>query len=243
MTFTRRMQMGAWRPKAPATLALRGSGAVVLRSEFCRRISKTACLRRGGRGRSPSGVFMSYGNLERVAPPGRQAPVQKTIKKLRDVLIGGPRRARNATIQSKATSQVPPASLIRFSIARSICQRLDRFWLRLRLLRRWSHLLNELWLSPEGLPSSRLATLMSSSSAGQWMPCPRPMICQDLRSSADPCASRGYQSNGAIIIRPSSNSTERALSVTSTWSALVSRVLTEEVCIPPLQQLIFKFLN
>src|SRR5207249_7281342 len=50
---------------------------------------------------------------------------------------------------------------------------------------------NDGWLSPDGLPSTSPSTLMSSSKSGQWMPSPRPMKRQRLRSLVVPCSRRG----------------------------------------------------
>src|SRR5437588_9516931 len=79
---------------------------------------------------------------------------------------------------------------------------------------------------------------MSSSSAGQWMPRPPPSSRQDSRSSAEACASRGYQASGAEMVRPSASSTDRVSSLTSTWVASASRVSTTKELIPALQQLL-----
>src|SRR6476646_9075853 len=84
---------------------------------------------------------------------------------------------------------------------------------------------------------------MSSSSAGQWTPRPPPSSRQEPRSSAEPCASRGYQPNGAAMVRPSASSTDRVSSLTSTWVARASRVSTAEELMPALQQLLAMLLD
>src|SRR5947199_6955105 len=84
---------------------------------------------------------------------------------------------------------------------------------------------------------------MSSSSAGQWMPRPPPSSRHDPRSSAEACASRGYQASGAAMVRPSASSTDRVSSLTSTCVARASRVSTAEELIPALQQLLTMLLD
>ncbi len=50
------------------------------------------------------------------------------------------------------------------------------------LFRASNHRFSERWLSLEGRPAHTFSTLISSSKSGQWMPSPRPMRRQLLRS-------------------------------------------------------------
>jgi len=99
-----------------------------------------------------------------------------------------------------------------------------------------SHLASDAWLSPDGLPASRPATLMSSSSASQWMPKPRPIRCQRVRSADDACDNRGYHASGTEMLRPSLKSTESVSSDTATFCANGTSNSTAEVRIPCLHQ-------
>src|SRR5262249_49384938 len=110
-------------------------------------------------------------------------------------------------------------------------------------LRLASHFLNEVWLSPEGWPASRLATLMSSSISGQWMPLPSAMSRHKRRSEGAACARRGNHASGADIVRASESSTDRVSAVTRTSVANASRLLAVKELIPALQQLLFVVLN
>lgn len=99
-----------------------------------------------------------------------------------------------------------------------------------------SHLLNETWLSPDGLPARRPSTLMSSSSLLQWIPCPRPINCQLFRSAAVAWNSLGNQASGTERLRPSLSSTVSVSSVTVTVSAAGTEISTAEVFFPRLPQ-------
>src|SRR5262249_38003925 len=83
-----------------------------------------------------------------------------------------------------------------------------------------------------------LATLISSSSAGQWMPRPPPSSRHSPCSLTEPCASRGYQASGAAMVRPSASSTERVSSPTSTWASRPWRSSTVEGFIPAVRYLL-----
>jgi hypothetical protein len=86
-----------------------------------------------------------------------------------------------------------------------------------------------------GAPRSRPSVLRSSSTSGQWIPYPAPMICQFWRCSGVASRSLGYQTRGTVIVRPSARST---LSVSSEkWtSRTASPGLGSEIVIPCLQQ-------
>src|ERR1035438_4541408 len=73
-------------------------------------------------------------------------------------------------------------------------------------------------------------TLISSSRSGQWIPSPRAMRRQLPRSVAVPCAKRGNQASGTVIVLPSARSTTRASSLTLWASASLSSV--PEVLMP-----------
>ena len=103
-------------------------------------------------------------------------------------------------------------------------------------LRAESHFFSEAWLSPDGFPARRPSTLMSSSSVFQWMPCPRPINRQFLRSAGVACTSRGNQVSGTERLRPSLSSTVKVSSVTITISAAGIEISTAEVCIPCLSK-------
>src|SRR5437899_12923611 len=64
------------------------------------------------------------------------------------------------------------------------------------------------------------------------MPSPRPIKRQFARSAGVPCTRRGYQSNGAVTVRPSTRSTTSASSVTVTRWASAARSSLCEVLIP-----------
>ena len=53
--------------------------------------------------------------------------------------------------------------------------------------------------SPLGRPRTRSSTAMSSSSAGQWIPMPRPIQRQLARSAGEPWKRRGNQANGIVL--------------------------------------------
>ena len=89
------------------------------------------------------------------------------------------------------------------------------------LLRASNHRFSERWLSPEGRPAHTFSTLISSSRSGQWMPSPRPMIRQLLRSWGVPCNRRGYHSKGTLMLRPSIKSIIRDSSSIEIRSASV----------------------
>src|ERR1035437_2146219 len=68
------------------------------------------------------------------------------------------------------------------------------------------------------------------------MPCPPPISCQSARSSADPCARRGYHASGIHSARPSDSSTTSVSAVTVTpFASGVPTSVGEEV-IPFLSQ-------
>jgi len=95
-----------------------------------------------------------------------------------------------------------------------------------------SHLLNDVWLSPEGLPSNKPSTLISSSSSSQWMPYPFPINRQFWSSDAVAFISRGYQASGTVMERPSLKSTVNASCVTVTCSAAETLSSSIEVTMP-----------
>src|SRR5207249_635813 len=82
------------------------------------------------------------------------------------------------------------------------------------------------------------STLMSSSRSGQCRPSPSPMSRQFARSARVPCASRGYQIRGTVIVRPSISSTTRAASVNDTFCACawLMSIGDDEVLIPSPQK-------
>ncbi len=86
-----------------------------------------------------------------------------------------------------------------------------------------------------GAPRNRPSVLRSSSTSGQWIPYPAPMICQFSRCSGVASRSLGYQTRGTVMVRPSARST---LSVSSEkWtSRTASPGLGSEGVIPRLQQ-------
>ncbi len=77
---------------------------------------------------------------------------------------------------------------------------------------------------------------MSSSRSGQWIPSPLPIRRQFARSAGVPCANRGNQATGTVIVLPSAKSTSRASSLTLTLSASASLSSVPEVLIPRPQQ-------
>lgn len=77
-----------------------------------------------------------------------------------------------------------------------------------------------------GAPRSRPSVLKSSSISGQWMPYPAPHVCQFARCSGVAWNSRGYQSKGTVIVRPSMRSTLNASSVK--WTSLTHKALDDE---------------
>src|SRR5947208_2563746 len=84
---------------------------------------------------------------------------------------------------------------------------------------------------------------MSSSSAGQWMPCPPAISRHEVRSSAVAWARRGYQASGAAIVRPSVSSTDRVSSLTATPVARAVRPSTAEEFMPALHQMLSVLLD
>jgi len=103
--------------------------------------------------------------------------------------------------------------------------------------RRWSHRRKDSWVSPDLRPARRLATLMSSSRSGQWIPSPPPMRRQLARSGGVPCAKRGNQASGTVIVRPSARSTTRSSSPALTlWATACARSCSEVLIPCPRQQ-------
>ena len=80
---------------------------------------------------------------------------------------------------------------------------------------------------------------MSSSKSGQWMPSPRPMKRQWLRS----CCRRGNHASGAVMVRPSDNSTNNVSAVTRKSSPAASRSSSSKVFIPFSQQFFAVFFD
>src|SRR5438128_9469612 len=113
------------------------------------------------------------------------------------------------------------------------CLRTDRFS---------NHFANDFWLSPEGWPNNRFRTLISSSRSFQWIPSPLPISLQLLRSLTVACLSRGYQTKGTIIVRPSIKWTviSSLVTVTSDASACTSSV---EILIPTPHQVLLILRN
>ncbi len=105
-----------------------------------------------------------------------------------------------------------------------------------RAARLSSHFLNDTWVSPDGLPANNPSTLMSSSISSQWMPWPFPISRQLSRSSGVTWTSRGNQTNGTEMVRPSLRSTLKVSSVTVTFSAVGTAISTAEILIPRLQE-------
>ena len=64
---------------------------------------------------------------------------------------------------------------------------------------------------------------MSSSKSSQWIPSPLPIRRQFARSAGVPCARRGNQATGTVIVLPSARFTSRASSLTLTLWAAASR--------------------
>jgi hypothetical protein len=106
-----------------------------------------------------------------------------------------------------------------------------------------THCFKERWLSAEGLPASKLATLISSSRAGQWIPSPPPIKRQVRRSLGVAFANLGYQATGTLIVRPSARSTDSVFRLIATCLANASRTLTMKELIPALQQSLSMFLD
>lgn len=94
------------------------------------------------------------------------------------------------------------------------------------------HCSRESWLSPDGRPATRPATLMSSSKSGQCTPSPCPTRRQFFRSAGVPCCRRGYQARGTVSVRPSESSTTRLSSVTATDCAKTASASRTKVFIP-----------
>src|SRR5205085_2488112 len=69
-----------------------------------------------------------------------------------------------------------------------------------------------------------------------WMPRPSAISRQEPRSSAVACARRGYQANGAAMVRPSASSTDKVSSLTATRVARAALRSTAEELMPTLQQ-------
>jgi len=86
-----------------------------------------------------------------------------------------------------------------------------------------------------GAPRRRPSVLRSSSTSGQWIPKPALLNCQFPRSLEDACRSRGYQTSGTVIVRPSARSTLSVSSVNRT-SVTRSPALGAEVLTPCLQE-------
>lgn len=80
--------------------------------------------------------------------------------------------------------------------------------------------------------------LMSSSSLFQWMPCPRPINRQFLRSAGVAWTNRGNQASGTDRLRPSLSSTVSVSSVTVIDSAIGAEISTAEIVIPRLPKTI-----
>lgn len=78
---------------------------------------------------------------------------------------------------------------------------------------------------------------MSSSRSFQWIPRPRPISRQRLRSAAVARNRRGYHARGAEMLRPSLNSTRSVPSETATSSAKGTSISIAEILIPSLHEL------
>src|SRR5579864_3410465 len=70
------------------------------------------------------------------------------------------------------------------------------------------------------------------------MPRPPPMSRHELRSFTVACASRGYQSKGTAIVRPSDNSTDSRSRDTCKLVALATMTSAVEELIPRLQEML-----
>ena len=81
---------------------------------------------------------------------------------------------------------------------------------------------NDLWLSPDGRPSSKPSTLRCSSRSGQWIPSPSPINSQWFRSLALSWVKRGYQSRGTEMLLPSDRSTVKVSSLAEISVALAN---------------------
>jgi hypothetical protein len=91
---------------------------------------------------------------------------------------------------------------------------------------------------PRAFSAIKASTLMSSSSSGQWIPSPRPIRRQVMRSFSEACTSRGYQASGTEIVRPSLRSTVNVSSVTATFVAAGTTISIGEELIPGLHKLL-----
>src|SRR5580658_8609258 len=86
-------------------------------------------------------------------------------------------------------------------------------------------------------PANSPSVDKSSSSSGQWIPQPAPAVSQCARCSGVAAASRGYQANGTVIVRPSISATVNSSSLTATSRTRMSApsACAEEL-MPCLQQ-------
>src|SRR5947208_6493453 len=82
-----------------------------------------------------------------------------------------------------------------------------------------------------GAPRNNPSVFKSSSMSDQWIPYPPPAICQCRRCFAVALRSRGYQTNGTDIVRPSIRETIKLSSVNST-SATRSSAANAKVPMP-----------
>ena len=110
-------------------------------------------------------------------------------------------------------------------------------------LRALSQRRKESGVSPDLRPAKRLATLMSSSRSGQWMPSPPPINRQLSLSGGVPCERRGNQSSGTVIVRPSARSTDNASSLAVTCWAYASLRSVPEVLMPCPHQICSSLFN
>ncbi len=92
--------------------------------------------------------------------------------------------------------------------------------------------------SGAAVPRRRPATLRSSSTSGQWMPCPSPRRRQFSRWSELAWSNRGNHASGTVKRRPSARSTTRSSSSIATSTARGSALGPEEELMPCLQELV-----
>jgi hypothetical protein len=87
-----------------------------------------------------------------------------------------------------------------------------------------------------GVPASMPIALISSSTSGQWIPCPLPMISKWFRSSGVALDKRHDQAHGTLIVRPSAS---RAVIVSSlTTTSMIRGSLPTTMFIPRLQDFV-----
>ena len=104
------------------------------------------------------------------------------------------------------------------------------------ICRAFNQFFNDSVLSPDRLPARRPATVRSSSNSGQCRYAPSPKTSTCFRSFGVPFHNLGYQTNGTMIVRPSTRSTVSASLLTLTAFARASWISVTEELIPFLQK-------